>query len=445
MKRLSTVVLTALIAAGFGFNAVAAHPGGSHGNIGPNAIAQDQGATAAPPANFGSPPSGQYPILYNDHHVYAKPDILKQGRVLAALVRGGTLLIPLRSMFEQMGATVSYDGGSKTVTVSKAGAEVKVTVGKPEVIINGESRPLDVPPMIYKGIILVPVRVISEGMGAYVQWVPDRRLVVVRYIPATPPPSPAPPPPPPPPPPTPTPAPVVAPYNDFYVAGDYIISPKVYNEFDPGSSSNNNNGGFSYRLHGALEFAIANLPWMVEVDYRQWNWQHHCGGAGDPECLVTTIGGLGQSSVPTFIGRDYDFDARLGLRILKPRIYLVGGYMWRGNNYGYPKETGAGVGLEKLPDLDRPFSFYGHAMYFFGVNGNYQSSPLACGTPTIATGCTYNVGYNVLKYDIGATYSFQGFPLFIEAGFLGDRGYNTNAAPIGFSESGPYAGIGLKI
>ncbi len=444
MKRLSTVVLTALIAAGFGFNAVAAHPGGSHGNIGPNAIAQDQGATAAPPANFGSPPSGQYPILYNDHHVYAKPDILKQGRVLAALVRGGTLLIPLRSMFEQMGATVSYDAGSKTVTVSKAGAEVKVTVGKPEVIINGESRPLDVPPMVYQGIILVPVRVISEGMGAYVQWVPDRRLVVVRYIPATPPPSPAPPPPPPPPP-TPTPVPVVAPYNDFYVAGDYIISPKVYNEFVPGSSSNNNSGGFSYRLHGALEFAIANLPWMVEVDYRQWNWQHHCGGGGDPECLVTTIGGLGQSSVPTFIGRDYDFDARLGLRILKPRIYLVGGYMWRGNNYGYPKETGAGVGLEKLPDLDRPFSFYGHAMYFFGVNGNYQSSPLACGTPTIATGCTYNVGYNVLKYDIGATYSFQGFPLFIEAGFLGDRGYNTNAAPIGFSESGPYAGIGLKI
>ena len=448
MKRLSTVVLTALIAAGFGFNAVAAHPGGSHGNIGPNAIAQDQGATAAPPANFGSPPSGQYPILYNDHHVYAKPDILKQGRVLAALVRGGTLLIPLRSMFEQMGATVSYDAGSKTVTVSKAGAEVKVTVGKPEVIINGESRPLDVPPLIYQGIILVPVRVISEGMGAYVQWVPDRRLVVVRYIPATPPPSPAPPPPPPP---TPTPVPVVAPYNDFYIAGDYIISPKVYNEFVPGSSSNNNSGGFSYRLHGALEFAIANLPWMVEVDYRQWNWQHHCGGGGDPECLVTSIGGLdtvnaccgGQASVPTFIGRDYDFDARLGLRILKPRIYIVGGYMWRGNNYGYPKETGPGVGIEKLPDLDRPFSFYGHAMYFFGVNGNYLATPHTCDSATVA--CTYNVSYNILKYDIGAAYSFQGFPLFIEAGFLGDRGYNLNAAPIGFSESGPYAGIGLKI
>ena len=68
---------------------------------------------AAPPANFGSPPSGQIPILFNDHHVYTKPDILKQGRVLAALVRGGTVLIPLRSMFEQMGATVSYDASQQ--------------------------------------------------------------------------------------------------------------------------------------------------------------------------------------------------------------------------------------------------------------------------------------------------------------------------------------------
>ncbi len=77
-------------------------------------------------------------------------------------------------MFEQMGASVSYDAASKTVTVSKPGSEVKVTVGQPEVVINGESRPLDVPPILYQGTVLVPVRVISEGMGAYVQWVPDK-------------------------------------------------------------------------------------------------------------------------------------------------------------------------------------------------------------------------------------------------------------------------------
>jgi len=297
--------------------------------------------------------------------------------------------------------------------------------------------------MMYQGVVLVPVRVISEGMGAYVLWVADKRLVVVRYIPPTPPPTPAPPPPAPPPPPPPTPTPTQAPYYDFYVAGDYIISPKVYNEFVNGASSSNNNNGFSYRLKGAIEIPVMNLPWMVAIDYRQWNWQHNCGGSADPGCYVTTIGGLGQSAVPTFHGADYDFTAALGIRVLSPRIYLAGAYMSRRNNYGYPTENGAGVGLEKLPDLDHTFSWYGNAYYFFDVRGNYGSVAGACSPPT--SPCTYDVGYNVLKYDIGVSYTFPGFPLYFEAGFLGDRGYNLNAAPSGFSESGPYAGIGLKL
>ena len=131
-----------------------------------------------------------------------------------------------------------------------------------------------------------------------------------------------------------------------------------------------------------------------------------------------------RSSVPTFIGRDYDFDARLGIRVLKPRIYIVGGYMWRGNNYGYPQENGAGVGLEKLPDLDRVFSFYGSALYYFGVNGNYSSVRREPATVRRPTPMHVQRRYDVLKYDIGVSYTFPGFPLFIEAGFLGDRGWN---------------------
>ncbi len=440
MKRLSTGFLALLMAAGLGLNAVAAQTGASHGNIGTNAIAQDQSGTmAAPPANFGSPPSGQIPILYNDHHVYSKPDVLKQGRVLAALVRGGTLLIPLRSMFEQMGATVSYDAGSKTATVSKPGAQVQVTVGKPEVVINGESRPLDVPPMIYQGNILVPVRVISEGMGAYVQWVPDQHVVVVRYIPPTPPPTPAPTATPvPPPPPTPTPAPIVKPYQDLFVAGDYIISPKVYDEFSPGNPGSNTNGGFSYRLHGAAEFNLFNLPWMLEGDYRQYNFPHYTGE-------VTAIGGLFQTVVPAFTVRDYDLDARLGLKVLNPRIYIGVGYMWRSNNAGYPSLSGFGFGVEKLPDLDHAFSVYGSAYYYLSVRGAlYQNSTTPAFGCTPASPCNYNVGYSILRYDFGVLYSFQNTPLFIEGGFLGDRGWNQMTAPAPFSENGPYVGIGLK-
>jgi hypothetical protein len=439
VKRLSTGVLAALIAVSCGLTAVAAPTTSqSQGNSGQAVVAQ---AANAPSANFGSPPSGSIPILFNDHHVYSKPDTLKQGRVLAALVRGGTVLIPLRSMFEQMGATVSYNAGTKTVTVTKPGASVKVTVGKPEVVINGETRPLDVPPMMYQGSVLVPIRVISEGMGAYVQWVPSQRVVVVRYLPPTPPPT-APPATEAPAPTTaptvaPTPAPVATPYKDIFIAGDYVFSPKVYNEFNPGNTGKNG----SYAVRGAIEFDAFNLPWMLEGSYEQFQYPHTCTtyAPGPPDtssadCFVTTIGGAGATDVPAFTAKDQDVDARFGIRVANPRIYIGVGYLWRTNNYGYPRETAFGYGIEKLPDLNQNFSLYGSAWYY----------PNAKGTYTDPVGNNYTLGYNILKYQIGATINLGASPVFIDLGFMGDSGKNKTNAPVGFSAAGPYLGLGIK-
>lgn len=428
MKQLGTGALATLIAACCGLVAVAAPSSAfAQRNIGKAVVAQ----VAAPAPDFGSPPSGSIPILYNDHHVYAKPDTLRQDRVLAALVRNGTILIPLRSMFEQMGASVSYDPSSRTVTVSKPGAQVQVTVGRPVVIINGESRPLDVPPIMYQGTVLVPVRVISEGMGAYVQWVPDQHVVVVRYIPPTPPPPPAPPPtaapPPPPPPPSPPPP---ARYNDVYVAGDYIISPKVYNEFSPG-----NTGQSSYAVRGAFEFDTGNIPWMIAGDFRQYQYPHNCAGPTDPQCLVTNIGGVGASFVPGFTAQDRDVDARLGVRVANPRIYIGVGYLWRSNNYGYPSMNGWGFGAEKLPDLDHAFSVYGSAWYYPNVRGTYTSS----------LGVPYLMAYRLLKYQIGVTWVLGHSPIFVDLGWLGDSGRTASANdPGSYTHNGPYAGLGIK-
>ncbi|MBV8118289.1 MAG: copper amine oxidase N-terminal domain-containing protein [Candidatus Eremiobacteraeota bacterium] len=429
MKPIRIALLAALVAATCSLAAIASPASGGQG------LAQ---AGSTPTADFGSPPSGQIPILYNDHHVYTKPDVLKQARVLAALVKGGTLLIPLRSMFEQMGATVSYDAGSKTATVSKPGAEVKVTVGKPEVVINGESRPLDVPPMMYQGSVLVPVRVISEGMGAYVLWVADRHLVVVRYIPATPPP--APPPataPPPPPTPAPTPKPE---YKDLFVAGDYIISPHVYNAF--ANSARGTGGTFSVR--GAWEFDISSIPLMIEGDYNNWQYPHNCGvpqtiatPGNAAECFVTAIGGRFQTYVPAFTAVDRDVDVRLGVRIFNPRVYIAAGYIWGSNNYGYPNLNAVGVGLEKLPDLDQALSFYGSVYYYPNFKGTYTNNAINTG-PT-----SYGVGYNLLKYKVGLNWVVFG-PVFLDGGWSGENRANKNNFPIGANYNGGYVGLGFK-
>jgi hypothetical protein len=347
-------------------------------------------------------------------------------------------------MFEQMGATVSYDPGSKTVDVTKPGSDVKVTVGSPQVTINGETRPLDVPPMMYHGSILVPVRVISEGMGAYVQWVPDKRLVVVRYLPPTPPPPPAPPAPtsaPPAPSPSPTPKKVT---NEVFVAGDYLLGPKVYNEFDPGVKQPNDS---SYAARAALEFNAFSLPWMVEGEYRQWGYQHNAIASlpqntpcnvttvspGEPGC-VTIIGGGGQVYVAPFSPKDQDVDGRLGLKVVDPRIYIGVSYLTRSGNYGYPSQNGVGFGLEKLPDLDHPFSVYGSAYYYPQIKGDCTS---ACPQGP------FDLEYRMLRYEIGATYAIQGTPVFIEGGWIGDNGKNKLNAPADFSHNAGFVGIGI--
>jgi hypothetical protein len=432
--------------------------------------ASAQQATDIYPPDFGAAPPGEVPILFNDHHVYSKPDAMRGGRVLTALVRGKEILVPLRSMFEQMGATVSYNPASKTADISKAGSDVKVTVGKPQVIVNGESRPLDVPPEIYKGAVVVPIRVISEGMGAYVQWVPEQKVVVVRYVSAavpTPPPTPepmapqTPVPPPSPPvmpappaptnPPAPAPTPTQTPKRNVYehfIVGDYIAAPNVYNQFSP--NSNNTIWGPSYAGRAAIEFAVNHVPFMAEGYGEQYTYSHpgangiarntSCGPglAGNPAC-VTPIGGGRSLLVPRFTAIDGDVSARLGVKVANPRIYVAAAYMVTSNNYGYPRTHGFGYGVEKLPDLDRTFSFFASYYYYPENEGSFID-------PT--TGTNFLLQYRFQQYQAGITYNlpfaaFKTGGIFFEAGFMGNVSINKQFLPINGHESGGFAGFGV--
>jgi hypothetical protein len=400
-------------------------------------------------ADFGTPPSGEVPILFNDHHVYSKPDTLSQGRVLAAIVRHGALLVPLRSMFEQMGATVSFDAASKSVDAKKEGAEVQVTLGKNEVIINGESRPLDVAPMMYKGTLMVPVRVISEGLGAYVQWVPDQHVCVVRYIPPTPVPTPAPTeaPTPVPAPPTPTPAPTAAPLLGFVQGG--ATFGKVYNEFSAGEKDaqgtglGNSSSGFSgsYVIAGAYLFN----PWALKVDFRQDGYDTTVStlttACPSGACTTfTTIDG-GFATIDAFRAKQSTLDARLEYAIgAYQGLYIGAGYLQASNNYGYPTLHGIGGGLEKLPSFDQSWSWFGSAFYYPNANGTYVNTSF--GSPNY--GSSFKQSYDIIKYDIGLNVNFAGSPFYLYGGYSGDR-YNKkdNNEAINQTHSGPYVGLGI--
>lgn len=82
----------------------------------------------------------------------------------------GRVFVPLRGVFEQMGATVMWNGPAQLVTARKGSTDVQLKIGSRTAWVNGASRPLDVAPYVEGSRTMVPLRFISESLGADVRW-----------------------------------------------------------------------------------------------------------------------------------------------------------------------------------------------------------------------------------------------------------------------------------
>lgn len=100
----------------------------------------------------------------------------------AAYVKNGRTLVPFRFLAEALGATVSWDGKTNTASLSLAGSEVEVTIGSKNASINGQVTQLDVPAEIKAGRTFIPLRFVSEGLGAQVDYDSDTKAISVSLI-----------------------------------------------------------------------------------------------------------------------------------------------------------------------------------------------------------------------------------------------------------------------
>jgi hypothetical protein len=90
--------------------------------------------------------------------------------------------VPLRVIFENLGATVDWDGVTSTVTATQGSNILKLTIGKSIAYKNGATVELDVPAKVINGRTLVPVRFVSEAMGANVRWDAEKDEVIIAYL-----------------------------------------------------------------------------------------------------------------------------------------------------------------------------------------------------------------------------------------------------------------------
>jgi hypothetical protein len=80
-------------------------------------------------------------------------------------------LVPMRAIFEALGAEVEWENETQTATATKDGITVSVTIDSNRMQKNGEEIKLDVPArLVGDSRTLVPLRAISEAFGCRVEW-----------------------------------------------------------------------------------------------------------------------------------------------------------------------------------------------------------------------------------------------------------------------------------
>ncbi|MBS5164614.1 MAG: copper amine oxidase N-terminal domain-containing protein [Butyricicoccus pullicaecorum] len=86
------------------------------------------------------------------------------------IVVDGRTLVPVRVLFESLGATVGWDEVTQTATATKGETVVSVQIGSTTAQVSGVAKTLDVPAQTIEGRTMVPARFVAESLGATVAW-----------------------------------------------------------------------------------------------------------------------------------------------------------------------------------------------------------------------------------------------------------------------------------
>ena len=103
------------------------------------------------------------------------------------IIKNNRTLIPIRSLIEALGGTISWNGKTREVTIQLNGNTIVLTIDKPTALVNGIKTPIDpkngkVAPIIINNRTYLPLRFIVEHLGCTVDWNPSTRTITVYYF-----------------------------------------------------------------------------------------------------------------------------------------------------------------------------------------------------------------------------------------------------------------------
>lgn len=97
----------------------------------------------------------------------------------APVEQNGSVLVPMRAIFEALNVKIDWDPAEKIVSASSEGLKINLQIGAAVATINDKEVPLNTPPIELNSRTLVPVRFVSEALGAKVDWDPKTKTVII--------------------------------------------------------------------------------------------------------------------------------------------------------------------------------------------------------------------------------------------------------------------------
>jgi hypothetical protein len=91
--------------------------------------------------------------------------------------RAGRIFVPLRGIFERLGASVVYQNG--VINAQGNGRAVSLRIGSTQATVNGKPQNLDVAPFVIGASTYVPLRFVSQALGAAVNYDATNKIVAL--------------------------------------------------------------------------------------------------------------------------------------------------------------------------------------------------------------------------------------------------------------------------
>jgi hypothetical protein len=95
-------------------------------------------------------------------------------------VASSSTMLPFRFIADTMGAQVGWNSSTRQVTFWLDEQTVVLTIGSRVATVNGKSVTMATAPVIQNGRTMVPLRFVSENLGAFVHWDGAARQVTIR-------------------------------------------------------------------------------------------------------------------------------------------------------------------------------------------------------------------------------------------------------------------------